>query len=529
MWQDMSVRWVISCYADRIQSQEFSTFMVTCVIAAEEKEMLPRRPQWLRKLCGFPVLLTVLFAFVVFLAVPQKIADPDIGWHLRNAEIQLHTHAFLRQDLYSFTTRGKPWMDHEWLSEIPFYLAWRAFGPRGIFLVTVVAIEINLLGILGLVYLESESIKAAFVISFAALFLAGVSFGPRTLLFGWIFLIAELALLASFRRGKDFLWALPPIFALWVNAHGSWMIGLVVLGLFVMSGCVEGAWGSIEAIRWSRPQARKLAWVSLLSTLAVFVNPYGWRLVLYPFDMAFHQKLNIASVDEWRSLDFHSPRGKIVLATMAAAIVLQLVRQRRWRLHEVLFLLIGTYAALTYSRFLFLAAILIVPLLAKDLSQWMPYHADRDKPWLNAAIMVGAMVAVVLLFPSNRKLNEHSANIYPDDATLAYLQNFHPRGNVFNDYLWGGYLVWNVRQVPVFIDSRVDVFERNGVLADYLHAIRIEDSLQVLDKYSIQYVLFENHRPLTYLLQHTPGWKVDYQDKTAILFERIKPFPQGSQ
>lgn len=503
--------------------------MVTCVIAPEEQKVLRRRSHLLRKVFGFPILLAVLFAFVVFLAVPKRIADPDIGWHLRNAEVQLHTHAFLRLDLYSFTTPGKPWMDHEWLSEIPFYLAWRAFGPRGIFLVTVAAIETILLGILGLAYIESKSIKAAFLVSFVSIFLAGVSFGPRTLLFGWIFLVLELCLLASFRRGRDFLWALPFVFVLWVNAHGSWMIGLVVLGLFTLSGCVQGRWGSVEAIRWSRPQARKLAWVSLLSTLAVFINPYGWRLALYPFDMAFHQKLNIASVDEWRSLDFHSPRGKIVLATMAAALLLQMVRRRRWMLHEVLFLLVGTYAALTYSRFLFLAAILIVPFLAKDLWHWMPYHANRDKPWLNAAIMLGAVVTMVLLFPTNRQLNERSSSVYPDGRALVYLQNFHPHGNVFNDYLWGGYLIWNVRQVPVFIDSRVDVFERNGILADYLHAIRIEDSLQILDKYSIQYVLFENHRPLSYLLQHTPGWKVDYQDKTTILFERTKRSSQGNE
>jgi hypothetical protein len=497
--------------------------MVTCVIAPEEKTGIRPRSPLLRRLFGFPVLLTVLFALVVFLAIPKRVADPDIGWHLRNAQLQMQTHAFLRRDLYSFTTAGKPWMDHEWLAEIPFYLAWRAFGSRGIFLVTVAAIEFILLGVLGLAYIESGSVKAAFVVSFAALFLASVSFGPRTLLFGWMFLVLELGLLAAFRRGRDFLWALPFVFLLWINTHGSWIIGLVVLAVFTFSGCVAGTWGSIEAIRWTRPQARKLAWVSLLSTLALFVNPYGWRLVLYPFDLAFHQKLNIASVDEWRSLDFHSPRGKIVLAIMAGAILLQLVRRRRWRLDEVLLLLIGTYAALTYSRFLFLAAILIVPLLAKDLAPSMPYYADRDKPWLNAAMMLGAVVAVVVLFPTNQTLNDHGSTIYPDAAAQTYLQNFHPRGNVFNDYLWGGYMIWNVRQVPVFIDSRVDVFERNGVLADYLHAVRIEDSLQILDKYSIQYVLFENHRPLTYLLRHTPGWKIDYEDKTAILFERIQP------
>ena len=95
--------------------------------------------------------------------------------------------------------------------------------------------------------------------------------------------------------------------------------------------------------------------------------------------------------------------------------------------------------------------------------------------------------------------------------------------------MWGGYLVWNVRQIPVFIDSRMDVFERNGVLEDYLHAIRIENSLQILDKYSIQYVLFENHRPLTYLLRHTAGWKVDYEDTNTILFERISPRAEAAK
>lgn len=502
--------------------------MITCVIKHEELRTRPRTIECLRKLGSFPVLLAVLLALVIFLAIPRSIADPDIGWHLRNAQYQIHTHSFLRQDLYSFTTHGKPWMDHEWLAEIPFYLAWRAFGPRGVFLVSVALIETILLGIFGLAYVQSKSAKAAFVVSFAAIFLASVSFGPRTLLFGWVFLVVELGILYRFRSGRrqQDLWLLPFLFLLWVNAHGSWIIGIVLLGLFIMSGCVEGTCGSIEDRRWTRAEAVSLGWTSLLSVLAVFVNPYGWRLVLYPFDIAFHQTLNIANVQEWKSLDFHTPRGKVVLAILAGAILLQLVRRRKWRLHEVLFALVGMYAGLTYSRFLFLTAILVLPFLAEDLSSWMPYYADRDKPWLNAPIAVGAVVAAILLFPSNRQLDSRGANLYPDQA-LTYLQHFDFHGNVFNDYLWGGYLIWNVRQVPVFIDSRVDVFERNGVLADYLHVVRIEDSLRILDKYSIRYVLITNHVPLSYLLQHTSGWKVDYQEKTAILLERTSHLPRG--
>lgn len=75
----------------------------------------------------------------------------------------------------------------------------------------------------------------------------------------------------------------------------------------------------------------------------------------------------------------------------------------------------------------------------------------------------------------------------------------------------------------MFVDSRVDIFERNGVFLDYLNAQKLRGSLAILDKYSIRYVLFERKAALSYLLEHTPGWKIDYQDPTTILFERIGP------
>lgn len=466
------------------------------------------------------MLLGFLLAGTIFLVLPKTIADPDLGWHLRNAEYLLHTHSFLRQDLYSFTTRGKPWMDPEWLSEIPFYLAWRQFGPIGIFSLTSTLLMAILLGVFAIATQLSKDPKAAFLIGFLSIFGSTVSFGPRTLLFGWILLVAELAILYAFRDGQDVTWAVPFIFLVWVNAHGSWIIGLVVLGLFVASGFMEGTWGSIVATRWSHIQSRKLMAVATLSVVALFINPYGWRLVLYPIDMAFRQKLNIASVEEWRSLDFHSSRGKFVLIATVAAILLQLVKRKRWMSHEVPFLLLGTYAAFTYSRFLFLAAILVLPLFAKDLSAWMPpYRVDLDKPWLNAAIIIVVVFVVALQYPSDRQLLDSGSNSFPTGA-LAYLKNFHPEGNVFNDYLWGGYLIWNAPQVPVFVDSRVDIFEHNGVFKNYLDAVRLKETFRVFDTYSIRYVLFRKHQPLSYLLQHDPGWNVDYQDNTTVLFER---------
>lgn len=501
--------------------------MVTSVLLEKEKARTSLYSGWicslLRRFCGFPVLLGVLIAGGVFLVIPKTTVDPDIGWHLRNAQYQLQHHTFLRQDVYSFTTPGKPWMDHEWLAEIPFYLGWKWFGSRGIFSVTYALIVAILLGVYWLAWGQSGNPKSAFLVALLAILLASVSFGPRTLLFGWLFLILELGILYGYQRGRDLLWALPLLFLVWVNTHGSWIIGLVLFILFTLSGCLDARWGLIEADGWSVQQRRRLIGVIACSTVALFANPYGWRLVAYPFDLAFKQRLNIANVVEWRTLDFHSPRGKIVLAILMLGIVLQLVRWKSWKLHEAMFLLVGIYAGFTYSRFLFLTAILVLPFLTRDIEPWLPpYRPESDKRWLNLVIIGLCIAGICFKYPGRRQL----LHVEADQCPLAagnYLNSLHPAGNLLNDYLWGGYLIWRFPQARVFIDSRVDVFEYNGVFKDYLDIIHLRNSLGLLDKYRIRYVLFEEGTPLSYLLEHTPGWKIDYQDKTAILFERNAP------
>lgn len=469
---------------------------------------------------GFPVLLACVLALIIFFAIPKTLADPDLGWHLRNTQYQLLHRTILHQDLFSYTTNGKSWLDHEWLSEIPFYLGWKWLGFRGIFLMEFVQIEIIFLGIFGLAYRTCQSSRAAFIVSFLSIFWGSVSFGPRTLLSGWICLISELTILYAFHKGSDLTWGLPPLFLLWVNLHGSWLIGFVLFVLFVLSGLKAGRWGWIESTGWSIAQKKKLASIASLSALALFLNPYGWRLVFYPFDMAFNQKLNIANVEEWRTVDFHSPRGKIVLGILFASILLQMIRPRKWQLHEVLFLLVGIYAGFTYYRFLFLAAILILPFVSRNIADCLPHRTGKDNLWVNAVLITCFLVTIGIEFPGNRQLSQSGSKLYPYQA-LSYLQTFHPNGRVFNEFRWGGYLIWNTPHIPVFIDSRVDVFEHNGVFADYLHAIRLKDSLPILDRYRIRYVLFERDAPLPYLLEQTRQWRVLYQDNTTVLLERM--------
>ncbi|MEI4883943.1 hypothetical protein, partial [Klebsiella pneumoniae] len=95
----------------------------------------------------------------------------------------------------------------------------------------------------------------------------------------------------------------------WANTHGSWSIGLIILFLIGVTGLINGSWGRVDAVRWTPSQLRKLVITGTASIAALFINPFGWRLVYYPFDLAFKQKLHIAHVQEWVSVDFHDLRG----------------------------------------------------------------------------------------------------------------------------------------------------------------------------------------------------------------------------
>jgi hypothetical protein len=476
-------------------------------------------PSLAQRIFGLPVLLAVALAVIVYLFIPKSMADPDIWWHLRNAEYQVHTHSFIMRDMYSFTAFGAPWMNHEWLAELPFYFGYRWLGGPGISIVAIGAIEMILFGIFYLAYRKSKNIKSAVLVSIVAVMLSTVSFGPRTLLFGWLCLIVELLIFERVTRNEAVIWALPALFLVWVNTHGSWLIGMVLFLVFLVCGSLNIQKGFIAGTAWSRSFRRKLTISYLLSACALFINPYGWRLVAYPFNLAFHQKLNIANVEEWHSLDFHTPRGRILLVCLAIFFIFQLIRPRKWAPYELAFLFIGIYSAFTYTRFLFLVGILVMPILAKSIPWAAPRHADRTKPLINAAILLVLVCLVVGRFRGGIKTPAADERQFPDHA-LNFLHGFQPKGNVLNDYLWGGYLIWNSRQIPVFVDSRVDIFEYNGTFKDYLDIIHLHDSLALLNKHHIRYVLFEKDAPLVYMLEHTGAWKIDYEDEATVLLEQ---------
>lgn len=474
---------------------------------------------WLGTIFSFPVMCMFLLIAAIFAYVERGITEPDIWWHLRDAQSLLQGHVFLRADTYSFTAAGTPWINFEWLSEVPYFLAFQAAGLKGILTVYFVVLALIYIAVYYRTCRAGADCKDAAIVTLGAICLGGVSMAPRMLLFGWLCLMGLLLILDHFKETGRGLWLMPPLFMLWINFHGSWVFGFVVLGATVAAGLIEGEWGRIVARRWSASQLKKLLLYSAVSIAALFINPIGYKLVLYPFDLLFRQQAVMQYIEEWEPVDFSTGNGKLAMILIFALLATTLFSTRRWKLDETLLTGFALWTALSHARFMFFAGLIMAPVLAPSLKLFPPYERELDKPWLNAAIIAGILGAMVYFFPSEARLQQKVDEAYPR-AALQFMQRQHINGRLFNRYGWGGYIEWNAPQLKPGIDGRADIFVYKGIFMDFLNATSLKEPFEVLDKYRIDYVLMPPKQPLSYLLEHSPAWHVIYSDKIAVLFER---------
>ena len=468
---------------------------------------------------SFPVMCMFLLLLLIFGFSVRHIAEPDIWWHLRNAAYLFQHHSFPNVDTYSFTAVGSPWINFEWLSEVPFFLGFKVMGLQGLLAVYFVVLVLIYTGVYYRSCRAGADCKDAAVITFLAILLGAISIGPRMLLFGWLCMVGLLLVLDRFQRTGKGLWLAPPLFALWINLHGSWAFGVVVLVVTIVSGLIEGEWGLVIARRWTPGELKRLLLTLAASLAALFVNPFGYKLVLYPYTLLLRQQGVMQHIEEWQSVDFSKGDGKVALIMIMALVVAALFSRRRWRLDEALLTAFALWAALSHVRFLFFAALIVAPILAPRLKLFPPYQREIDKPWLNAGIMAAVVGSLIFFFPSSAELQQNVDEQYPR-AALEFMQRQHISGKIFNPDGWGGYMEWNAPQLKTFIDGRADIFVYNGVFEDYLTATAIKEPFAILDKYKIDYAFLQPKQPLSYLLEHSPAWRMIYSDKVAVLFER---------
>jgi hypothetical protein len=480
-------------------------------------------PTWLELIkwaVSFPAMLGMLLVGRIFYEGRGFNVDPDMWWHIKIGGDILRTGHWPTVDAYSWTATGTSWIAYEWLGEIPLYVVHRLGGVIALDIFLIALSSIIMLAVYWLASVRSGNSKAGFV---SALFLASLAFGNFSLrpqMFGFLFLVLTLLVMEKFRQGVSWpLWTLPPMFLLWVNIHGSFIIGIGVTTLYLFAGLFAFEKGSVKAIAWTQSQRIKIETALLLCIAVLPITPYGAELAVYPFDMAFSQPINVANISEWRPMPFEIIGGKMFLAFIVIFFLLQMFFRFTWRLEELCLAIGGTVMACIHVRFVLLFVPFFAPVFAASLARWIPaYKRHKDQFIANAVIMAGVVVAMVHYFPTRADLDKKVASIFPVGA-LEYMRTHDVSRRMMNEYGFGGYLVFAGEKT--FIDGRGDLYERNGVLGDYVHFANLKPgSLQVLRSYGVETCVIDPKSALTTALLASPDWREMYRDQTSVILVR---------
>src|SRR5262249_34535610 len=292
------------------------------VTAELESIRKSERPGWLSSLTSFPVALGFLIAVGVFATLRGHFAEPDIFWHLRDAQYVVSQHHIVTHDIYSFTVSGAPSVSHEWLSELVYYGAYKVAGWQGVLGLYCGLMILLVLAVYWLALRAGADPVAAGLCAALAKVLIGIGTGPRMQHLGWLCFIAVYAILQKYRAERRApLWSLPLLFCLWINLHGSWLSGAAIWAILLLSGFLKRDLGRVQAYPWSWADVRRMVIFGALSFAALFVNPTGYKAVLYPFETMFRMPVQQQNIIEWQGVYMAGPVGLRVLVTLGAVLL----------------------------------------------------------------------------------------------------------------------------------------------------------------------------------------------------------------
>jgi hypothetical protein len=467
-------------------------------------------------------MLAALLVPLAVLTVQSRFDDPDMWWHLKTGEIIWTTHTIPTADLFSYTTNHHAYVPHEWLAQLLIYGAYRYGGYPGLMLWLCFFTTTLLLAGYYLCTLYSDNVKAGFLGALIIWLFATIGLSIRPQMVGYLLLVIESVLLHLGRtRAPRWFLGLPPLFAIWVNCHGSFSFGIIVAGVFLFSSLFNFQKGSLVAVSWQPHSRRMLLVAFILSIAALFLNPIGVRQTLYPLATIWSQPIGLSQVDEWKPLQFGDARSTVFLGVLGCILLLGVLRRTELFWHEVLLLALAVWAAASHRRLLFAFGILAAPILSRAVStSWQGYVAEQDRPALNGMLLVASLLSACWAFPNQQALVRQVEQRSPTRA-VKFMKAHHLSGRMLNEYSYGGYLIWESPETPVFIDGRADIFEATGVLSEFGNWATLQsDPDTLLDQYGIDFCVLAREAPMVRVLPLLRSWKIIYEDENSVIFVR---------
>ena len=444
---------------------------------------------------------------LVIIKIKSLIVDGDTFWAIKAGEWITINRDVPRSDSFSWTANGNSWVAHEWLFDLLIYKIHNAFGYYGIALFVSVGLLFILYFLWKLYAGENKNLVLTIIIYTIVVSMIQSGIVARPQVYGYGFFVYFFYVL--YRR-KNLLWTLPPVTVIWANMHGSVVLGIAML---ILQLFYDTAYSYFEDKSLSI--SKDLFAATILVPLASLINPYGielWKASVSQITNDLNRQ-----IVEWNPPDFKEPVWlfvylAIIILTLFISFSKKDVVDKKGFYLLAIYLLGTFYEAMTSVRYFSYLAIC----WGLYILTLLPNNLFIDKSWFKKITVVYTLLIVLILFNMDKPPVSTEEAIDKSKWPIEAVNHIEDK-RIFNDYAWGGYLIY--KNIPVFIDGRADVYWKNyDVFEDYMNASRLKkDPIDIFNKYNVEQVIIHVDSPLDLYLKRAGGIE-RYRDETAVIY-----------
>ena len=433
-------------------------------------------------------------------------------------------------------------MDLAWLSQVLGFTMISNFGVPGIQFLNGLGITLAGGFLTFTIFRRTQSLGAALLTLFAFYWASYQQLlVVRPQLGGMVCFVLVFVMATAPQWKRRFLFLIPAVFALWANLHGSFIMGLILLGAITVGRGVDVYLRTRRLnMVFAETGVRGLILALELSALAILLNPYG--IGAYTEALTFSRNENLQSLIEWDPMTLRMKQGRAAFVLGLGLILLYRFSPRRVTVREVLLLGGLTFCMLWYSRMIVwwapVAAYSLGLHAAAVYRQWKKSPpAERRVGGLWSVVAVGIAWIAFAYTPfgmrllhgaskdpafADKQFRQSLSPLTPIDIT-SYLKRNPPTGLVFTPYEWGDYVQWaGPEGIQVYVNSHAHLIPQE-IWQDYLLIIRggagVEDRL---DRYGVNTVVAEKTegKELLESMERLASWEKKYSDRRGAVFVR---------
>ena len=455
------------------------------------------------------LFLVLIFCFSLFSLVFFTF-EPDYFWHIKAGEVMSKTSKILTHDVFSWYMTGKYWFSHEWLFEVLIYSLSTVFSKYHVYIycfITFFILQLTIFLSNKDEYLKNVPFSMLWISLSAILF---YSFQARPHMISFCLLSFTILILYDIynnEQPRKYLF-LPLISLCWVNFHGgsSNLVYLLPI-LFLLAGLFSFNTSKISAKKYTKLQIKKYILCVVLGFIPLFLNPHGYKMILYPYQNMGNSVM-LSNIMEWHCSDLNALNHYPYFLVAFLTFCFMFFSKKKIRFLDFLLFLFTLYLGLKSIRFW--------PFIYIVMSYCIWYYIPKRKldKGTDAVLIILSVIFVGLLLmfkpgtESYRKVNEKA---------IMVLKKEQPQ-RLFNYYDYGGYLIYN--DIKVFIDGRADLYSGYN-FEDWLDIMDLDyNYTKLLKKYNFDYFIIPKKCGLATYLK-TNSYDLIYSDSDVVIYKTI--------